>query len=241
MIEIIPAMDLIGGQCVRLLQGDFDKETVYSDDPVGVAKAFADAGIRRLHMVDLDGARSGSSSNIDVLEAVSSSGGGLSIDFGGGVRSADDVRAILDSGAAMVTIGSLAVREPEKVRDWSAEFGNDKFMIGIDLRDGRAAVDGWFDDTEKGVAEIISSLLSAGLRHYFVTDIAKDGAMAGPALDIYHEIIAEFPEIELVASGGVRTIQDVSDLAEIGCSGVIVGRAIYEGTITLEEAAKYAR
>jgi len=239
MIEIIPAMDLIGGRCVRLLQGDFNKETVYSDDPVGVARAFADAGIRRLHMVDLDGARRGSSSNIDILKAVSTSCS-LSIDFGGGVRSANNVRVILDSGAAMVTIGSLAVREPEKIRAWAIEFGIDKFMIGIDIRDGRAAVNGWYQDTEKGVAEVLSSLIPAGLRRYFVTDIAKDGAMEGPALDLYRGIIAEFPEIELIASGGVRTMQDISDLDEIGCSGVIVGRAIYEATITTEEAAKYA-
>jgi len=240
MIQLIPAMDLIGGRCVRLLQGNFAKETVYSDDPVGTAAAFEGAGIKRLHLVDLDGARTRRLSNLDVLRQVTKKTG-LRIDFGGGVRSTGDVKAIFDSGAEMVTIGSLAVTDPYTVSSWAKEFGAENFMIGIDVRDGRAAVNGWLTDTETGLNDVISSLMKAGLERYFVTDIAKDGAMVGPAIDLYEQILVAFPGIELIASGGVRTIKDVAELDRIRCSGVIVGRALYEENITLEEAARYAR
>ena len=240
MIEVIPAMDLIGGRCVRLLQGDFDRETVYSDDPGGVVRQFSAAGIRRLHMVDLDGARTGTLTNTEVLRKVTRVAP-ISVDYGGGVRTADDVRTVLEGGAAMVTIGSLAVKEPSKLICWANEFGAEKFMIGIDVRHGRVAVNGWLEYTEARVSDVISHLTAAGLRRYFVTDIEKDGAMAGPALELYREILSEFSDIELIASGGVRTLDDIVLLDEIGCSGVIVGRALYEGTITIEEAARYAR
>ncbi|MEP6946697.1 MAG: 1-(5-phosphoribosyl)-5-[(5-phosphoribosylamino)methylideneamino]imidazole-4-carboxamide isomerase [Acidobacteriota bacterium] len=239
MIEIIPAMDLIDGKCVRLTQGDFSRETVYSDDPLETAKRFEAAGSRRLHMVDLDGARSGSPSNLNVLKHVASRTR-LEIDYGGGVRTEADVGAVLGSGASIVNIGSLAVREPETFRHWLHKFGGDKILLGADTKNGNVAIDGWMTETDTPILAFLRKSAEHGVKRVFVTDIASDGAMSGPSIGLYQQIIAALHEIDLIASGGVRSIADIDELDAIGCKAVIVGRALYEHSIKLEDLATYA-
>ena len=239
MIEIIPAMDLIGGKCVRLTQGDFSRETVYSDDPLDTAKRFEAAGLKRLHMVDLDGARSATLANLHVLEYIASATS-LVIDYGGGVKSETDVAAVFGAGAAMINIGSVAVRQPESFIGWLEKFGNNKFLLGADSKNGKVAIDGWQTSTKVPILAFLRDFAERGVTRAFVTDIASDGAMAGPALKLYRKILGEVQEIDLIASGGVRSINDIDELESIGCSGVIIGRALYENTIKLEDLAKYA-
>lgn len=240
MIEIIPAIDIIDGKCVRLTHGDFAQKTVYADDPLEVAKRFEGLGLRRLHMVDLDGARSGKPSNLAVLELVASATG-LVIDFGGGVKTDEDLAAAFEAGAAIVNIGSVAVRDPEKFYGWIERFGGDQLLLGADAKDGKVAIDGWATETEVDVMEMLSERFVRGVRQAFVTDIGSDGAMVGPAIGLYERILAAVPQLDLIASGGVSSIEDVENLERIGCSAVIVGKAIYEGRITDEELNRYAR
>jgi phosphoribosylformimino-5-aminoimidazole carboxamide ribotide isomerase len=239
MIEIIPAMDLIGGKCVRLTQGDFSQKTVYSEDPLETARRFEDAGLRRLHMVDLDGARTGAPANLDVLEKVAS-GTKLTIDFSGGLKTARDVAAVFDTGAAIATVGSVAVRQPELFLSWVDKFGSDKILLGADARDGKVAIDGWQTETTTPVVAFLKDFATRGVTNAFVTDIASDGAMKGPAFGLYRQVIAAIAEIDLIASGGVTSVTDIDELHRIGCSGVIVGKALYEQNINLEDLAKYA-
>lgn len=238
MIEIIPAMDLIGGKCVRLTQGDFASEKVYSDDPLEVAKRFEAAGLRRLHMVDLDGARTGSPANLHVLKHVASLTT-LSIDYGGGLKSESDVKAAFDAGASMINVGSLAVREPTTLVMWLDKFGNDRIILGADARDGKISIDGWMTDTDIPVVEFLAEKADDGVIKAFVTDVASDGTMAGPALQLYRRIISEVPRISLIASGGVRSVSDIDELESLGCVGVIIGKALYEESIQLEDLAHY--
>ena len=240
MIEIIPAMDLIGGKCVRLTQGDFLRETVYSDDPLETAKRFEAAGLTRLHMVDLDGARSGTPSNLHVLRHVAS-GTSLRIDYGGGIKSETDVEAVFGAGASIVNIGSLAARQPEIFLGWVDKFGGDKILLGADTKKGKVAIDGWQTETREPILSYLRKYAERGVTKAFVTDITSDGAMAGPALKLYRKILGALQEIDLIASGGVRSLGDIDDLESIGCSGVIVGKALYEETIKLEDLATYAR
>jgi phosphoribosylformimino-5-aminoimidazole carboxamide ribotide isomerase len=238
MIEIIPAIDVIEGKCVRLMYGDFDRKTVYSEMPLEVAKRFEGIGIRRLHLVDLDGARSGRLSNLSVLDGVAN-GTNLQIDFGGGIKSESDLTSVFDSGAAIATIGSLALKERSLFLSWLDKFGGDRFLLGADQRDGKVAVDGWQMTTDVGVGDFLSEYVDQGVTRAFVTDIGRDGAMNGPSIEIYEEIRSAIPALDLIASGGVSSIEDIDELHRIGCSGVIVGRALYEGNITLEEVARY--
>jgi phosphoribosylformimino-5-aminoimidazole carboxamide ribotide isomerase len=238
MIEIIPAIDLIGGKCVRLTQGDFSRETAYADDPLETAIRFEAAGLSRLHMVDLDGARSGSPANLEVLNRVAS-GTSLSIDYGGGIKSEADVVAVFDAGAAIVNVGSLAVRQPETFLNWIGKYGGDKILLGADTKNGKVAIDGWQTETEEEIVEYLCKLVEKDVRRAFVTDIARDGAMSGPSIDLYREIIATVPGIDLIASGGVRSLADIDELESIGCKGVIIGKALYERTIELEGLTKY--
>ena len=240
MIEIIPAMDIIDGRCVRLVQGDFARRTVYSDDPVETALRFEAAGLRRLHMVDLDGARSGAPCNLEVLQRVASSTS-LIIDYGGGIRSEPDVADVFDAGAKLINIGSLAVRDPDTLDDWIDRFGAERFLIGADSRNRMAAIDGWHTDTAVPIVDLIRRFAAHKIAGFFVTDIAKDGAMAGPAVELYREVINAVPGVGIIASGGIRSIGDIDELERAGCSGVIIGKALYEGTIELEGLAKYAR
>lgn len=239
MIEIIPAIDLIDSICVRLTQGDFSRKTVYSGDPVDTARQFEAAGLKRLHLVDLDGARTGRPANIDVLKRIANATS-LIIDYGGGLRSANDIVDAFAAGASMVNIGSLAVREPDTLIGWLDRFGGDRILLGADSKDEFVAVDGWQTGTNISIFGYLARLASQGVSSAFVTDITSDGAMAGPATQLYIRIRSELPELDLIASGGVRSLSDIDDLETIGCRGVIIGKALYEGKIKLEGLAKYA-
>ena len=231
-MEIIPAIDIINGKCVRLTKGDYAQQKVYNDNPVEVAKQFEAAGIKRLHVVDLDGAKAGKIINLKVLEAIASNTK-LTIDFGGGVKNITDVGNILNAGASIVTIGSLAVKHPEILEEWLLEFGADKFLIGADVLDEKIKISGWLEDGGINIFNFIGKMLALGVQNIFCTDISKDGVMQGPSIELYKRIIEEHPEVNLIASGGVSNIDDVIQLKEIGCKGVIIGKAIYEGKISL--------
>lgn len=231
-MTIIPAIDIINGKCVRLTHGDYAQQVVYNDDPVEVAKQFEAAGIKRLHIVDLDGAKAGKITNFRVLEQVAAATE-LIIDFGGGVKTIADVSNIFNAGAHMVTIGSLAVKHPEILEEWLMEFGTQKFMVGADVLDEKIRISGWLEDGGINIFEFMGKMLSLGVTNIFCTDISKDGAMQGPSLELYKQIMAEHPEVSLTASGGVSTIEDVIALADIGCAGAIIGKAIYERKVPL--------
>ena len=233
-MTIIPAIDIINGKCVRLTKGDYAQQKIYNDNPVEVAKQFEDAGITRLHMVDLDGAKAGAIVNLKVLEAVAANTK-LIIDFGGGFKKINDIESVFNAGAAIATIGSLAVKHPEILEEWLMEFGADKFLIGADVLEEKIKISGWLEDGGINIFDFIGKMIGLGVTNIFCTDISKDGAMQGPSVDLYKRIIAEHPEINLIASGGVSNINDVIALKEIGCGGAIIGKAIYEGLITLEQ------
>ena len=237
-MTIIPAIDIINGKCIRLTHGDFTKQKIYNDDPVAVAKQFADAGLQRLHIVDLDGAKSGKISNLAVLEKISVATN-MIIDFGGGVKSIGDVESVLNAGASIVTIGSLAVKQPELLEEWLMEFGTDKFLIGADVLNEKIKINGWLEDGGINIFTFIGKLISLGVTNIFCTDISKDGAMQGPSTDLYKKIIEQHPEINLIASGGVSNIEDVIELKKIGCAGAIIGKAIYENLVSLDELITY--
>jgi phosphoribosylformimino-5-aminoimidazole carboxamide ribotide isomerase len=239
MIEIIPAIDIVDGKCVRLSEGDFDRKTIYDDDPAAVAQRFADAGIRRLHVVDLDGAKTGSPKNLAVLERITAIDG-LTVDFGGGIKTDADLAAVFDAGAAIASIGSVAVKDPDSLGSWIDRYGGERIFLGADVRDGMIAVNGWQTATENAVIPFLQRWFETGIKRAFVTDISKDGMLAGPGIELYKEIIAAMSDLELVASGGVSSMEDIRELDRIGCAGVIVGKAIYEGRVTLEELSNYA-
>lgn len=236
MIEIIPAIDLIEGKCVRLTQGDFARSTVYNDDPLEVAKSFEDAGISRLHLVDLDGAKNGSITNLKVLESIAKNTR-LKVDFGGGIKTAEDIASVFDSGAAIATIGSTAVRDPDLFYGSIDLYGSHKILLGADVRDGKLSVSGWQVATEIELMQFLRECYLNKVTQVFVTDIAKDGCMQGPSVQLYEEIRSELPGLTLIASGGVRSIEDIEELEQIGCSGVIVGKAIYENQIDINNFA----
>jgi phosphoribosylformimino-5-aminoimidazole carboxamide ribotide isomerase len=238
MIEIIPAIDIIDGKCVRLTEGDYSRKTVYSDSPADVAKQFEDAGVRRLHLVDLDGAKSGSVKNLAVLEAVSTVTD-LLVDFGGGIKTENELRSVLNAGAGYATVGSLVVQKPEEFQRWISIYGSDRFFIGADVRDNMIAVSGWQEQTDVDVVDFIRSQMSNRVHYFFCTDISKDGKLEGTSEELYRKLIARCPGIRLVASGGVTGMEDIVRLEEIGCEGVIVGKAIYENRITMKELERF--
>jgi phosphoribosylformimino-5-aminoimidazole carboxamide ribotide isomerase len=243
-MNIIPAIDIINGKCVRLTKGDYAQQKIYNENPVEVARQFADAGLKRLHIVDLDGAKAGTIINLAVLENISAAVN-MVIDFGGGVAKIADVENILNAGASMVTIGSLAVKQPEVLEEWLMEFGADHFLIGADVLDEKIRISGWLEDAGINIFDFVGRLAGLGVTNIFCTDISKDGMMQGPSIDLYKKIIAQHPEINLIASGGVSNIDDVIRLKEIGCTGAIIGKAIYENLVPLNplkgtlEAYKY--
>lgn len=237
-MTIIPAIDLIGGKCVRLTKGDYTQQTTYSEQPLDVAREFEDAGITRLHMVDLDGARTGTLTNLKVLEEVAA-GTKLRIDYGGGIKTIQDVGSVLNAGAQMAAIGSMAVRHPELLEEWLLEFGADTFFIGADVLEGQIRISGWLQDGGIDIFSFVGRMIGLGVTNIFCTDIERDGALQGPSLDLYIKIIAEHPEIRLVASGGVTTVEDIRKLKEAGCSGAIIGKALYEGHITLKQLTEF--
>ena len=235
-MTIIPAIDIINGQCVRLTHGDYAQQKVYNNNPLEVAKQFEEAGITRLHIVDLDGAKAGTIINLKVAENIASQTK-LVIDFGGGIKKLADVESVFNAGASIATIGSMAVKHPELLEEWLLEFGADKFLIGADVLDEKIKISGWLEDGGINIFDFIGKMIGLGVTNIFCTDISKDGAMKGPSIDLYKNIMAEHPEINLIASGGVTTIDDVHQLKEIGCTGAIIGKAIYEGTIDVKELA----
>ena len=233
-IEIIPAIDLIDGKCVRLSQGDYNQKTIYNENPLEVAKMFEAAGIRRLHLVDLDGAKAKHIVNHRTLEEIATNTK-LIIDFGGGLKSDEDLEIAFNSGAAMVTGGSIAVKERETFLKWLEKYGSDKIILGADAKDGMIAVSGWQESTELPIVGFISGYFTAGIRKAISTDISRDGMLTGPAFELYSEIMKTLLEIEIIASGGIATMDDILKLNEMGVPGVIVGKAIYENRITLKE------
>ncbi len=237
-MDIIPAIDLIDGKCVRLTQGDYDMKTIYNENPLEVAKQFEDIGIKRLHLVDLDGAKKGEIVNIKVLETIASNTG-LNIDFGGGIKSEQSLEAVFNAGANLATIGSLAVKEPEVFFSWIEKYGAGKIMLGADVSQNKIAIGGWLKTTDIDVIDFIKINFYKGIKNVFCTDISKDGMLQGPSLDLYMKIMKEIPELKIIASGGVSNMKDIVALEKIGCGGAIVGKAIYEGRITLDEINEF--
>lgn len=235
-MQIIPAIDIIDGKCVRLTQGDYEQKKVYNEHPLEVALAFQDAGLQRLHLVDLDGAKAGAVKNWKVLETLAGKTG-MVIDFGGGIKTEKDVQIVFDSGAALATVGSMAVKNEEEFVKWLLIWGAGKFLLGADVKEEKIAVGGWLETTETGIYDFIEKYWQHGVRQLFCTDVSKDGLLQGPSIDLYKNIITRFPQLHFIASGGVSNMQDVWQLKEIGCGGVIIGKAIYEGRITLQELA----
>ena len=234
MIEIIPAIDLIDGKCVRLSQGDYAQKIVYNENPVEVARMFADAGIRRLHLVDLDGAKAHHIVNHKVLSDIAHKTD-LVIDFGGGLKSDDDLRIAFESGASMVTGGSIAVRNPEVFESWIARYGAEKIILGADVKDEKVAVGGWIETTDLDLMPFIKKYTDKLINKVICTDISKDGMLQGPAIDLYQRILAQFPDLYLIASGGVSCLQDVERLQDAAVPAVIVGKAFYENRIKLSD------
>jgi phosphoribosylformimino-5-aminoimidazole carboxamide ribotide isomerase len=237
-MTIIPAIDIIDGKCVRLVQGDYSQKKIYNEHPLEVAKQFEDAGLTRLHLVDLDGARSGAVRNWKVLETIAGKTS-LVVDFGGGIKTNKDVRIIFDSGAAYATIGSIAVKNEEEFLSWLPMFGADKFILGADVRNERIAVHGWQETSDLWVYDLIGKYLQEGIKKVFCTDVSKDGKLEGPATELYKNIVQKFPELYFIASGGVSSLKDLDELQEAGCKGVIVGKAIYENRISLVDLRKF--
>ncbi len=239
MTEIVPAIDLIGGKCVRLAQGDFAAQTDYAGDPVEMAKAYAAAGAKRLHIVDLDGARAGKVTQLDLATRMARASG-LACDFGGGVRTIDAVENVLAGGMAQVNIGSAAIREPQLLRDAMKFFGPERIILTADARDGKVAAAGWKDQTDLSLEDLIQRFMGDGLQWVLTTDIARDGMMTGPAIELYAGLKRRFPKLGLIASGGVARIEDIAALDRLGIERAVVGKALLEGNIPLTELAKNA-
>ncbi|GAB2870255.1 1-(5-phosphoribosyl)-5-[(5-phosphoribosylamino)methylideneamino]imidazole-4-carboxamide isomerase [Hymenobacter ruber] len=237
-MEIIPAIDLINGQCVRLSAGDFARQTTYNADPVAVAQRFADAGLRRLHLVDLDGARAGHPVNLAVLEAIARQTN-LDIDAGGGIQTEAALTQVLAAGAAHATAGSLAVREPATVQAWLAQYGADTIFLGADYKDQHIVINAWADQSDLTLTGFITEYLAAGANTFICTDVSKDGLLQGPSLPAYRLLVQQFPTARFIASGGVTTITDLEQLAEAGMHGAIIGKALYEGTIALADLQRF--
>ena len=233
----IPAIDLIEGKCVRLTQGDYSTSHVYAEDPVEMACKFEDMGFTRLHLVDLDGAKSRHVVNDHVLKAITRSTK-LVVDFGGGVKTDDDMSKVLDAGAQMVTCGSIAVTQPDTVMAWLERYGAEHLILGADVKDGNISINGWQEGSSHALMPFLKSYLEAGLKHVLCTDISKDGLLQGPAIELYRSIMTEFPQCKLIASGGVSCIEDIYSLDNAGVPAVVFGKAIYEGRIDMNELAK---
>ena len=237
-MEIIPAIDIIGGKCVRLTQGDYQQKKEYSSQPLEVAQRLEQHGIRRLHLVDLDGAQQKKVVNDAVLESIATHTQ-LHVDFGGGVHSEEDLQRVLNAGAKQVTIGSLAVREPGVFMEWLERYGADKIILGADTRDRKVAISGWQEQEDVDVVEFIQDYEEKGVQYVICTDVAKDGLLEGPSFPLYKEIVNNVPNVHLIASGGVATVQDLRILEKLNVYGVIIGKALYEEYITLPELEEF--
>lgn len=238
MIDIIPAIDIIEGKCVRLSQGDYRQQKVYNENPLEVAKQFEDNGISRLHLVDLDGAKANHIVNYKILEQIAVRTG-LTIDFGGGIKSDQDLVIAFDCGADMVTGGSVAVKHPDRFVSWIEQYGCEKIILGADVKDRHIAINGWKESTDSEIIQFIGDYTSKGIKKVICTDIAKDGMLQGPSIDLYKELLHTFPENYLIASGGIGSIDDIYALQEAGVPAVIFGKAIYEGRITMKDLYQF--
>jgi phosphoribosylformimino-5-aminoimidazole carboxamide ribotide isomerase len=238
MIQIIPAIDMIDGKCVRLTQGDYDQKKIYNENPLEVAKEFEDAGLKRLHLVDLDGAKEKKVVNWKILEKIASQTS-LVIDFGGGVQSDEDLRIVFESGAKQVTGGSIAVKNRELFESWLETYGGEKIILGADAKNERIAVSGWEEGTKLWVYDFVEEYVAKGIRYTISTDVAKDGLLQGPSFDLYKNMQDKCPDLSIIASGGVSDIGDVEKLAEMNVYGVIIGKAIYENRIQLSDLQRF--
>lgn len=237
MIELIPAIDIINGQCVRLTKGDYDLKKVYNDDPAAVAKEFEQAGFRRLHIVDLDGAKSKHIVNDDVLRRITSETS-LIVDFGGGIKTGEDIEKAFEAGASMVTVGSIAVTQPQLFISWLNQYGADKMILGADVRNGMISINGWKEDSTEELLPFLKKYIDAGVKNVLCTEISKDGTLQGPAVTLYKEVMKAYPQLHLIASGGVSRKEDIEELEREGIPAVVFGKAIYEGRIDLKELLK---
>jgi phosphoribosylformimino-5-aminoimidazole carboxamide ribotide isomerase len=237
-MRIIPAIDIINGQCVRLTKGDYDNKKVYNEDPLEVAKSFEDAGIEFLHVVDLDGAKASHIVNYKVLESIAGKTN-LKIDFGGGLKSDNDLRIAFESGANQITGGSIAVKNPKVFETWIAKYGSDKIILGADCNNEKIAISGWQEESDLEVIQFIRDYQTKGVSYVICTDISKDGMLEGPSFDLYKRILNDVKGIKLIASGGISKFSELPQLAEMGCEGVIVGKAIYENRISLKELEQF--
>ncbi|WP_430896528.1 MULTISPECIES: 1-(5-phosphoribosyl)-5-[(5-phosphoribosylamino)methylideneamino]imidazole-4-carboxamide isomerase [unclassified Paraflavitalea] len=237
-MEIIPAIDIIEGKCVRLTEGDYSQKKIYNEHPLEVAKQFEDVGLKRLHLVDLDGAKAGAVKNWKVLESIASKTN-LVIDFGGGIKQEKDVSIVFDSGAALATVGSVAVKDKDSFLSWMKKFGADKFLLGADVKNEKIAVGGWLETTNVWIYDFIEQYMEEGVKQLFCTDVSKDGKLEGPSLKLYEAILERFDKLHFIASGGVSNMKDLEDLRAIGCAGAIVGKAIYENRISLDDLKQF--
>ena len=234
MIELIPAIDIIDGQCVRLTKGDYDQKTVYRDSPADVAKEFEQKGFKRLHVVDLDGAKSKHIVNDVVLRRITAETN-LTVDFGGGIKTDEDIEKAFSAGAAMVTVGSIAVTQPDLFIGWLEKYGADRMILGADVRNGKISINGWKEDSAEHLLPFLRKYIDAGVKTVLCTEISKDGTLQGPAIELYKEVMAAYPTLHLIASGGVSSIDDIKALDRAGIPAVVFGKAIYEGKINLNE------
>lgn len=239
MIQIIPAIDLIEGKCVRLTQGDYGQKKIYNENPLEVALQFEDAGLKRLHLVDLDGAKAKKVVNWKVLEKIASKTS-LHVDFGGGVQSDDDLKIAFESGAKQVTGGSIAVKQPDLFEHWLKTYGGDKIILGADAKNEKIAVSGWEEGTSIWVYDFVEEYVEKGVKYTISTDVAKDGLLQGPSFDLYKNLQEKCPDLNIIASGGIAGIEDVEKLAEMNIYGVIIGKAIYENRISLADLQRFS-
>lgn len=237
-MRIIPAIDIIDGKCVRLTKGDYNTKKVYNENPLEIAKAFEGAGIQYLHVVDLDGAKASSIVNYKTLEQLATKTN-LKIDFGGGLKSDEDLKIAFESGANQITGGSIAVKKPDIFKNWIQSYGSDKIILGADCKNEKIAVSGWLEESDLNVIPFISKYQSKGIDYVICTDISKDGMLEGPSFDLYKRILSEVSSIRLIASGGISEFDELPKLAEMGCEGVIIGKAIYENRISLKELENF--
>ena len=237
-MRIIPAIDIIDGKCVRLSKGDYDTKIIYNENPLEVAKSFEAHGIEYLHLVDLDGAKSSKIVNYKILEQIATQTS-LQIDFGGGLKSDEDLKIAFESGASQITGGSIAVKNRTIFEKWISEYGSDKIILGADAKDEKVAISGWLEDSDEDLIPFIQDYQAKGIQYVICTDIAKDGMLEGPSFDLYSKILKEANGIKLIASGGISTFDELPKLAHLGCEGTIIGKAIYEGRITLKQLENY--
>lgn len=238
MIELIPAIDIIGGRCVRLSQGDYERQTTYDAEPTDMVKRFADCGVKRVHVVDLDGAKAAQPENLPTLEKMAGIDG-VNIEWGGGLKTETAVRQVFDAGAAYAIVGSVAAKQPDLFTTWLNAFGAERMVLGADVREGKVSVSGWQEDLNLGIEALIDTFQPHGLRQVICTDISRDGMLQGPSFDLYTQLQAAYPDIDFTVSGGISSMDDIRRLDSLNLRKVIIGKAIYEGRISLKEIETY--